>query len=136
MKRGGPLRRKAGLSRGDGFKRRSSLSKTGGAPRQRTPIPPRSVQRVAQDRERSRLRCQAEEDGHLTCQAAGPIARAHPELRRCWGPLDWHEPLSRGRGGSITDPANRMWACCGHHSWLTGHPAEAEALGLLLPSRR
>lgn len=53
-----------------------------------------------------------------------------PEVR-CSGPLDPHEPLTRARGGSITDPDNLMWICRTHHDWLHAHPVEAHEVGLL-----
>lgn len=49
---------------------------------------------------------------------------------------DLHELLSRARLGSITDPENCVPACRPCHSSLTGHPAEAERRGFLLPSGR
>ncbi len=44
---------------------------------------------------------------------------------------DGHEPLTRARGGSITDPANIVWSCRWSHDWVHGHPIEALAIGLL-----
>lgn len=52
----------------------------------------------------------------------------------CAGPLDPHEPLTRGRGGSITDRANVIWVCRKHHGWLHRNPDEAHRLGLLVHS--
>lgn len=44
---------------------------------------------------------------------------------------DMHEILSRARGGDPTDPANILLLCRGHHSWVTTHPKDATALGML-----
>lgn len=40
-----------------------------------------------------------------------------------------HEILSRGRGGSPTDPENILCLCRGCHSFITTHPAWAEEKG-------
>lgn len=48
---------------------------------------------------------------------------------------DVHEPLTRGRGGSITDPDNAQPLCRFDHDELTfGEPAWAYELGLLIHS--
>jgi hypothetical protein len=47
-------------------------------------------------------------------------------------PLDGHELLSRGRGGSITDPSNICLLCRFCHTYITEHPAWAEANGWAL----
>lgn len=45
---------------------------------------------------------------------------------------DVHEPLTRGRGGSIVDPANMAPLCRPHHTEITDtEPAWAYELGLL-----
>lgn len=65
--------------------------------------------------------------------ARGPVCEARelvPDVA-CAGPLDAHEVLTRGRGGSIVDPANIILVCRFHHSWIDDHPAEAAALGLV-----
>lgn len=49
--------------------------------------------------------------------------------------VDPHEPLSRGRGGSITDEDNIVPLCRECHDWIGDNPLEAEAEGWLLPSR-
>lgn len=50
--------------------------------------------------------------------------------------VDVHERLSRARGGDILDPtqAHMVTVCRACHTWVTDHPAEAEALRLALPS--
>lgn len=52
----------------------------------------------------------------------------------CRGALDPHEPLTRARGGSITDPANLAWICRGHHDHIHDHPDEGHRVGLLVHS--
>jgi hypothetical protein len=48
---------------------------------------------------------------------------------------DVHEPLTRGRGGSIVDPANMAPLCRPHHTEITDHqPAWAYELKLLAHS--
>lgn len=45
-----------------------------------------------------------------------------------------HEPLTRARGGSITDVANTVAVCHPCHRWIHAHVYEATQLGLLRPS--
>lgn len=48
---------------------------------------------------------------------------------------DVHEPLTRARGGSITDPANMAPLCRPHHTEITDtEPPWAYELGLLVHS--
>lgn len=57
--------------------------------------------------------------------------RCQARLDGCDGrAVDGHEVLSRGRGGSTVDGANILLVCRPCHTWITGHPAEAVALGL------
>lgn len=49
----------------------------------------------------------------------------------CRGALDPHEPLTRARGGSITDPDNLAWICRAHHDHIHEHPDEGHRVGLL-----
>jgi hypothetical protein len=56
--------------------------------------------------------------------------------RRCEFPLGcpqtadaWHEYLSRGQGGSITDPNNLLGACNPHNVWAEDNPIEAHDIG-------
>jgi hypothetical protein len=44
---------------------------------------------------------------------------------------DVHEPLSRGRGGSILDKRNTLAVCREHHDWIHDHPNKAHELGVL-----
>ncbi len=49
----------------------------------------------------------------------------------CYGAVHGHEILPRGRGGSITDPANVVPLCNRHNDWCSEFPVEAHRLGLL-----
>jgi hypothetical protein len=100
--------------------------------RRRTPIRPISDRRREQMAERKRNWHDAY--GYRPdCAGRGIIpvcdTRSHPAD-------DGHEVLSRGRGGSITDPGNGVPLCRTGHTWVTEHPAGAEALGMLRPSDR
>ena len=50
--------------------------------------------------------------------------------------LQPHEPLTRARRGSITDPANILMLCDGCHSWTHANPRLSTEAGMLLPSWR
>lgn len=80
----------------------------------------------------------ADEARRATQQAVWVRAHGQCEWSRyategpeCWGWLDVHEPLTRARGGSITDPDNGVLLCRRHHEWTHAHPREALELGLL-----
>lgn len=47
---------------------------------------------------------------------------------------DLHEMRSRGRGGSITDPANILHVCRSCHDVITVNPAWAESVGFTWPA--
>lgn len=47
----------------------------------------------------------------------------------CFGPLNGHEIITRGDGGSITDAANIVLLCDFHNGWCTEHDDEAQARG-------
>ena len=52
---------------------------------------------------------------------------------RChYDAVDLHEPLTRARGGSITDVNNSVTVCRACHDWIHAHPAKANELRLLL----
>lgn len=59
------------------------------------------------------------------------VARHLAPLVACGGPLDGHEPLTRGRGGDPLDVDNILTVCRSHHDHLHAHPAWAESVGLL-----
>lgn len=102
MKRGGPLKRGA-------------------------PIPQVSKKRARENRQRSKVRDEVLTRDGFTCRTRGGII---PSIPRCAGPLDVHEVIGRGRGGSFLDPENCLTLCRRHHEWVTAHPREATELGL------
>lgn len=68
------------------------------------------------------------------------VLRQHPwcqaRLLGCEGrSVEVHEPLSRGRGGSFLDESNVLALCRHCHQWVTDHPEQAGALGLIVPSQ-
>ena len=93
----------------------------------RTPLKPVSAKRVAQNRVRRAM-----------------VAALYPERPHCARPGcprmadDLHEPLTRGRGGSITDPGNQKPLCRPCHDEITFSPESelgwAYELGLLVHS--
>lgn len=50
--------------------------------------------------------------------------------------VDVHEPLTRARGGSITDPGNMVAVCRACHDWIHGHPEAATERGWLRDRHR
>lgn len=106
-----------------------------GTPLKRTPLRRRSAKQQALYDQRVPLIRAAIESGQL-CQAC--IAIADVDLaaaNRCGiRAVDCHERVPRGRGGSIIDPANFVWACRSGHDWVHDHPREAELVGLLTRS--
>jgi hypothetical protein len=106
-----PLNRGAGLKAGTGLKRGARLA-------------PVSSKRRAENRRRRAM-----------------VSELWPERPMCAWPDcarfadDVHEPLTRARGGSITDPGNAVPLCRPHHDHVTFTPeselGEAYLLGLL-----
>lgn len=96
---------------------------TGASTRPRKPIAPKSEKRKAVEHERWRAKADYLAE-HQFCEMAGSM---------CVGrPLDIHERLSRGRGGSITDPANFVALCRPCHDHVTRNPTWAEDNGWAL----
>jgi hypothetical protein len=72
------------------------------------------------------------------------VAALYPERPHCARPVcprmadDLHEPLTRGRGGSITDPENQVPLCRPCHDEVTFTPESelgwAYDLGILVHS--
>ena len=102
----------------------------------RTPLkpgkPPRkvSVKRAKQNRERTKvikeiLRYRSH------CEAGPKIVAADRRHFCRVTPDDVHEPLTRARGGSITDPDNMVLVCRPCHDWIHNNPALAKEVGLL-----
>jgi hypothetical protein len=66
---------------------------------------------------------------------AGPRIAAAGLPSPCTGlSVDVHEVKTRGRGGSILDPANLLAVCRRCHDWIDVHQDESHALGLLAHS--
>ena len=80
---------------------------------------PVSKKRAAENRRRRALIARMQEDGRPSCVNCGAPAE------------DLHEVKTRARGGSISDPANVVPLCRTCHTWVTTHPLEAHAEGLL-----
>ena len=92
----------------------------------RTRIKPRSKKRLAEVEQRRAVVAAVFHRDWFCCQAKTLV----PQIR-CWGELDAHELLSRGRGGDYLDPENVTTLCRAHHDWCHDHPLEATAVGLL-----
>lgn len=93
-------------------------------PAQRKPLRAMSLKRQTVNRERRRVVEEMCADGPPVCFVPGCGRLAD----------DPHELLSRGRGGSIVDPANIRPVCRTCHNVITTMPAWAEARGYALPS--
>lgn len=107
MKRS-PLARSTPLARAAGLARRTRLR-------------PVSAKRQAENRERRQVARETFGDQPV-CVVPGCGRWAD----------DCHEPLTRARGGSITDAGNMAPLCRPHHDEITfGEPAWAYELGLL-----
>lgn len=98
----------------------------------RKPLPAQSPGRRAQASERKAVIAQTRERAGDHCEALALL----PYIA-CRPPMDCHERLSRARSGgkSQLDASLTAWVCRAHHDHLTTNPAEAESLGLSLPSR-
>lgn len=124
-RRTAPLKRTARLQRGGWPEKDAGLART--APQRSAGLRPVSAKRRAENRERRRV--------------AGALWPERPPCGRpgC-GRLadDVHEPLTRARGGSITDPGNMIPLCRPCHDELTFTPESelgwAYELGLLVHS--
>lgn len=121
MRRSGPLRRLTPLGRTGPAGRRS------GPLERRARLRPVSSKRAAENRQR-RTALQGRFGPSPLCHAGARL----DGIVRCDGfAVDGHEILTRGRGGSIVDPDNVLPVCRPCHTWITGHPAESERLGLV-----
>lgn len=107
--------RKTPLARGTGIARGFSLRQV-------------SVKRAAENRQRRKMITRMFPDGQPPC--AVPWCGDWAD--------DLHEPLTRARGGSITDPGNAVPLCRTHHDVITFRPESelqwAYDLGLLVHS--
>jgi hypothetical protein len=112
MKRGGPLRKVS--------KKRASIQ----------------GERRKLVREQLALRPQCEAGEPIYMYYINNFGMAYERERRrtdrCQGrSVDIHEPLTRARGGSITDAANTVAVCRRCHDWIHDNPDVATSLGLL-----
>jgi hypothetical protein len=120
MKRSTPLGRSKPLARRTSLTARTPL-KAKSAPMRRTPMPQVSRKRAREIRER-RAMLQAKYPGITLCEV--PFCN--------WVADDAHEPLTRARGGSITDSSNVKAVCRPHHDEITfEEPEWAYELGFL-----
>lgn len=125
-----PMKRTAGLAQGAHLPRRTRLA-------------PVSAKRQAENRERRAMVAALWPERPLCVVYA--LSQDHPGLvpdqvlGRCerWAD-DVHEPLTRARGGSITDPGNAVPPCRPCHDEVTFRPESelgwAYELGLLAHS--
>jgi hypothetical protein len=89
----------------------------------------------------TRIRPVSKKRAREIVQRRAMLRRMFPEQPLCSVPWcarladDAHEPLTRGRGGSITDPENVQPVCRPHHDAITfEEPEWAYELGLLVHS--
>lgn len=91
----------------------------------RQPLPKASPKRARELRERKKMLQAKYGAERPTCEVPGCLRWAD----------DAHEPLTRARGGSITDPGNVVALCREHHDQITFAPETtlewAYSLGLL-----
>lgn len=99
----------------------------------RTRIKPRSDKRASEDQERKRVALETFGESP-NCGACLMLVEVgvFPAQTGCNGrATEVHEPLTRARGGSITDPANMVPLSRECHRWLHAHPLIATDAGLL-----
>ena len=117
MKRTTPLRRGAGLQRHAELSRTPWARTVPATAPPRQPIKPVSVQRQAENRVRRAMADRLWPDrreGTVMCGCGRP---------ECQRPADdLHEPLSRARGGSITDEGNAIPLSRHCHDEITFRP--------------
>lgn len=117
LQRNKPLTRSAPLGRGTPLAGVTPLQRGTGLQRGRPPRPVSDRRRAAN----------AERRAMITVLTGGerPLCAVwvllQPEWCAVWAD-DAHEPLSRGRGGSITDPGNVTFPCRPCHDVLTFRP--------------
>lgn len=117
------MNRRTRLKAKSRLERRTPLS-SGSSLTQAKPIRQQSKKRKAENRQRRKV-VQATFGDQPMCVVPGCTRWAD----------DVHEPLTRARGGSITDPANMAPLCRPHHHEITfTEPAWAYEIGLLAHS--
>lgn len=117
LKAGKQIERKTPMPRGEGLKKSGNLARS-------APLPKQSKKRQQENRERRAMKNAMFPDGQPRCIV--PWCERLAE--------DLHEPLTRARQGSITDPDNAVPTCRGHNGELTEEPAWAYELELLVHS--
>jgi hypothetical protein len=122
VRRGKPLARRTRLTAKTGLTRRTGLNSATELARV-TPLRPVSARRRAENRERREV-------AHATFGDTPPCAA--PNCGRLAD--DVHEPLTRARGGSITDPSNMVPLCRECHRVVQLGPQWAYDLGLMVHS--
>lgn len=120
------LQRRAPLGRGTAPDDQAGSQEPGGAPSKEPPATPRAGLRARSRKAAAAYRVRrpmlkALADMHPYCVRPGCNRFAD----------DGHEPLTRARGGSITDPDNVVLLCRPCHDELSEEPAWAYDLGLL-----
>lgn len=124
-----PLEARTPQGRGTGLTQRSTLSRSTG-------LRPVGARRAAENRARSAAAAVLRQEQPLCEVWQLRLTIGLPPLPGCarWAD-DWHEALSRARGGSITDPQNRRLPCRPCHDHLTITPESelgwARQLGLI-----
>lgn len=123
MRRGKPLARRTRLTAATRLERKTPLEGTAGLARV-TPL------RAVSSKRRKANQVRRDAVYATFGDAPGCVVPG------CWRLADdVHEPLTRGRGGSITDPTNMAPLCRPHHTEITDtEPAWAYELGLLIHS--
>lgn len=105
------------------------------APRRKArprPLPYKSPKKRLEADEREHVRLAVAQRQGYRCIA--PRFGAPGECRSPHGhrpELEIHEVKTRGRGGSDLNINNCVGFCQVHHDWVTEHPREAHALGLV-----
>ncbi|RSN12859.1 hypothetical protein DMB42_11825 [Nonomuraea sp. WAC 01424] len=120
MKRGNPPQRRTPLKQGKPLERKTPLRAAGNL--ERKPIRNQSKKRQAENLERRAMKHAMFPDGTPPCIV--------PWCGQ-WAD-DLHEPLTRARGGSITEPDNAVPTCRRHNSELTEEPPWGYELHLLV----
>lgn len=105
--------------------------KRGGPLKRKTPLRQQSVKARSQVAQRRKVVAQVIERDGAVCYGHEVLPMLH-----CFGPLDPHEIVPRGRrpGGHL-DPENVRMVCRAHHEWAHGNPLLADVVGLLKKER-
>jgi hypothetical protein len=140
LKRGEPLKRTSSLKPGEPLKRTEWKSKPCSS------VAPRSKQLAMRSKTSKRGREQAQRaefvakmiaEANGLCQAWYQIRMVDfVAARNCLRlASEVHEPLTRGRGGSILDPENSVPICRNCHMWIDDNKQAATSVGLLRHGR-